>query len=742
MGDQAGDNGYRQERRGEKDYEGRSERENYSSRNAGRGEEERKPRVPISLEDLKRKKEEERMAESKPVFMSKAERRARAVAEREAEVAKMKSESSASSFSNSASSRQHYEERESYGSRSAHYRPNDRQSREEEERRIEIEKIRQEKMGVVQLHQRKAVRGAAFRTLTKPTHWDDTEDTARDAYAAKFQSDASSLKPQFGRGELGGMMSLDQDEEKEHYDSKDKRYEGSKDQAGREGSRNGNAHRSQAHGGGSGQSHTQSFSWSKKPISEMTTRDWRIMREDFEISVKGKGNVPNPMRAWNESSLPNWALEAIKDAGYTSPTAIQRQAIPIGLEGRDMIGLAETGSGKTASFLLPLLVHIVNLKKNLSLEKLEKRRSQSSESRMEEEGEREGPYACVLAPTRELAMQIKIEADKFSKYADCRTVLLIGGEDQTMQISQLRQGADIIVATAGRLVDLLQNAWISLMQCKYVVLDEGDRMIDMGFEEQLHQILDSMPSSDKQVTAETSSSNLQASNSKNKPSSSLYSNSQLDMRNMARTTILFSATMPPAVERIANKYLRNPVTIYVGDVGKAVERIKQNVEYYKTDSDKRRRLQELLMRGPKPPIIIFMNHKASCDAIGRFVEKLGFAVSILHSGKTQDAREQAITLFKQFKTDVLIATNVAGRGLDVKGVTHVINYDLPESIEEYTHRIGRTGRAGLDGTATSFLTPSDEKILPGLKALLQKTNSKIPKELTEMLSHSSLRPLI
>ena len=667
-------------------------------------------RVPISLEDLKRKKEQEEATESKPVFLSKAERRSRAIAERQAAVDAMKSGSPGVN-SEARSSHNQVPSVSSYG---GGYDAR------------EVERIRKEKLGVLVLSKRKAVSGGtAQRTLTKVTHWDDSEDTSRDAYEAQWHHQSSSIKHGFGRGHVGGFASLDDDDG----------FQGG--HGGHHGGHHSGHHPKRDEKSNVSSSSTpSSFSWSKKPLGDMTLRDWRIMREDFEIAVKGKGEIPNPLRNWKESSLPDWALKAIDDAGYIEPTAIQRQSIPIGLEGRDLIGLAETGSGKTAAFLLPLLVHIDKLKKDI---KATSNGSSASMLADEESDDVKGPYAAVLAPTRELAMQIKNEADKFSQYADCRTVLLIGGEDESKQISALRQGADIVVATPGRLVQLLKDAWISLSQCRYVVLDEGDRMIDLGFEEQLLFILDSMPGADgNYASSTTTKSPFGRPSSQSKTSGS---SATATIRNAERTTILFSATMPPPIEKIANKYLRSPVTIYVGDVGKAVERIRQNVEFTKTDNEKRNRLTSLLRYGPKPPIIIFLNHKASCDAIGKMIEKQGFRVSVLHSGKSQEAREAAISQFKQAQSDVLVATNVAGRGLDVKGVTHVINYDLPDNIQEYTHRIGRTGRAGLDGTATSFLSSTDDKILAPLKALLQKTNQKIPKELNDMLSHSSLRPV-
>lgn len=661
-------------------------------------------KVPISLEDLKKMKEAQASEQSKPVFLTKAQRRALALKEREAEVAAQRSQESAShsSFSDSRYSssgnrggdanreRDRRSENSNYDFPSYGERP-PMSKQEQMERDRELDLIRKEKLGMIEVKKRKVPKGSD-RILTKPTYWEDTEDTGAQEISSIYKHRSEAL-PQFGRGSLAGMDTDDLD-----FESSSHSRPGQSDSHHRDTHYSRGRDSGDAKGRSNGSTSKTTYSWESKPLNEMTTRDWRILREDFSITVKGNG-VPNPMRSWSESNLPDWALRAIKDAKYTEPTPIQRQAIPIGLEGRDMIGIAETGSGKTASFLLPLLVHI---------SKLPRSKSSITES--------EGPYACILAPTRELAMQIKIEADKFSMHANCRTVLLIGGEDIQGQVSELRKGCEIIVATTGRLCDLLNNAWLVLSQCNYVVLDEGDRMIDMGFEDQVLQILDAMPAA------------------KDDPSKDRF-------QNVLRTTVLFSATMPPPVERIANKYLRNPVTINVGDVGKAVDRIKQVIEFCKSDNDKRRRLQELLIHGPKPPIIIFMNHKASCDATAKFVEKFGFSTAVLHSGKSQEARDWAITEFKEHRVEILIATNVAGRGLDVRGVTHVINYDLPKSIDEYVHRIGRTGRAGMNGLATSFLTQDDDTIAASLKQLLTKTNNKVPRELNDMISQSSVRPV-
>lgn len=435
--------------------------------------------------------------------------------------------------------------------------------------------------------------------------------------------------------------------------------------------------------------------WKAKKLSDMTPRDWRIFREDHKIVTKG-GAVPNPIRSWREADLPEWLMLAIQDAGYERPSPVQMQSIPIGLQGRDIIGLAETGSGKTAAFVLPMLCYI-DSKPPITLA-----------------NEHDGPYALILAPARELAVQIDDEVKKFCKRKGYRSVCLIGGVSMEEQSLELRKGAEIVVATPGRLIEALDLRYIALNQCNYVVLDEADRMIDMGFEPQLLKILDAMPK------AFMKSENAEEAEK------------QLDRRNDFRRTIMFSATMPPPVERIAQLYLRHPATVVIGEVGKAVDRITQNVIWTRNESDKRNKLEGLLGQ-TAPPIIIFVNQKKSADFVAKFVSGLGrhLQASPLHSGRSQDQRELALEQFKCGELGVLVATDLAGRGLDVKGLKHVINFDLPKSIEDYTHRIGRTGRAGEKGLASSFLTNDDADIMFDLKQMLVKSRASIPRELSD-----------
>jgi len=368
----------------------------------------------------------------------------------------------------------------------------------------------------------------------------------------------------------------------------------------------------------------------------------------------------------------------------------------LGLQNRDILGVAETGSGKTAAFLLPMLVYISKLPK------------------MTQESEQDGPYALILAPTRELAQQIEAETAKFASFVGMRSLSLVGGQSIEEQGFMLRKGCEVVIATPGRLNDCLGLRYIVLNQCNYVVLDEADRMINMGFEAQVNMILDAMP------TSTLKSENEEEAAKQELQGDQLY-----------RTTIMYSATMPAGVERLARKYLRRPAYIYIGEAGKAVDRIEQKVEFIKSENEKRKRMQELLETGPEPPIMIFVNKKKGCDILAKWLDKLGYRCAVLHSGRTQEQREYALENFKAGRTDVLVATDVAGRGIDIKGVTHVINYDLPKTIDDYTHRIGRTGRAGKTGIATSFLTNEDADVMYDLKQMLLATNNIIPPELNK-----------
>ncbi|KAI4093179.1 MAG: hypothetical protein LQ344_003006 [Seirophora lacunosa] len=439
--------------------------------------------------------------------------------------------------------------------------------------------------------------------------------------------------------------------------------------------------------------------WSEKKLDHMRERDWRIFKEDFNISTKG-GAIPNPMRSWAESNLPKRLLDVVDQVGYTEPSAVQRAAIPIALQSRDLIGVAVTGSGKTAAFLLPLLVYISELPPLNELTK------------------NDGPYAIILAPTRELAQQIEIEARKFATPLGFTCVSVVGGHALEEQAYNLRDGAEIIIATPGRLVDCIERRVLVLGQCCYVIMDEADRMIDLGFEDPVNKILDALPVANMKPDSEDAEN-------------ALVMSQHLGGKDRYRQTMMYTATMPSAVERIARKYLRRPAIVTIGNVGEAVETVEQRVEFVAGEDKRKKRLGELLSsREFHPPIIVFVNIKRNCDAISRDVKQMGFSSVTLHGGKTQEQREAALASLRAGSTDVLVATDLAGRGIDVPDVSLVVNFNMASSIESYTHRIGRTGRAGKSGVAITFLGNEDSDVMYDLKQMLMKSSiSRVPEEL-------------
>ena len=441
--------------------------------------------------------------------------------------------------------------------------------------------------------------------------------------------------------------------------------------------------------------------WSEKKLEQMRERDWRIFKEDFNIATKG-GGIPNPMRNWNESNLPKRLLDIIDQVGYADPSPIQRAAIPIALQNRDLIGVAVTGSGKTAAFLLPLLVYIAELPR---LDEDDMRRNN-------------GPYAIILAPTRELAQQIEIEARKFASPLGFTVVSIVGGHSIEEQAYNLRNGAEIIIATPGRLVDCIERRIIVLEQCCYVIMDEADRMIDLGFEEPVNKILDALPvTNEKPDTEDAEDSRVMSRH--------------LGGKDRYRQTMMYTATMPSAVERIARKYLRRPAIVTIGNIGEAVDTVEQRVEFVSGEDKRKKRLHEILSSGQfRPPIIVFVNIKRNCDAVARDIKSMGFSSVTLHGSKTQDQREAALQSVRDGKTDVLVATDLAGRGIDVPDVSLVVNFNMATNIESYTHRIGRTGRAGKTGTSLTFLGNEDNDVLYDLKQMLTKSErSRVPEEL-------------
>ncbi|KDE07375.1 hypothetical protein MVLG_02416 [Microbotryum lychnidis-dioicae p1A1 Lamole] len=450
--------------------------------------------------------------------------------------------------------------------------------------------------------------------------------------------------------------------------------------------------------------------WTEKSLDEMRDRDWRIFREDFSIAARG-GHIPLPLRSWEESSIPRPILDAIEEIGYKEPSPIQRQAIPIGLLNRDQIGIAETGSGKTAAFVVPMLAYISRLPP------------------FTDENRSQGPYALVLAPTRELAQQIESETNKFCKLLGYKCVSIVGGKEIEAQALSLREGAEIVIATPGRLKDCIERSVLVLSQCTYVVMDEADRMVSLGFEDVLNFILDALPVSNLKPDSEEAEDGEKMSSMIIAPAEgSTTTESTLALY---RQTVMFSATMPPAVERLAKKYLRRPAIVTIGVAGQAVDTVDQRVEFITVEDKKKARLLEILNHGGfEPPMIVFVNQKKAADVVMKDLVRARWNATTLHSGKNQEQREAALNSIRNGENDVLVATDLAGRGIDVPDVSLVVNFQMSNTIEAYIHRIGRTGRAGKTGTAITFLADHDEDLMYDLKQEITKSPvSRCPPEL-------------
>lgn len=659
-------------------------------------------------------------AKKKPVFLTKAEREQLALQRRQNEFAEQKRHadqlllhhnqqrlsSSDSKPPPSSSDHHHHHHRDRHRDYDRErQRDSDRRNREREreeeqkarerarldklaerEREKEMEAIKEQYLGSKKPKKRVIKPSEKFRFSFD---WENTEDTSRDMNSLYQNPHEARLL--FGRGFRAGMDRREQKKlaAKNEKDLRDeiRRKDGILLE---DNPQEAAAQRLKDEAADSYDTFDMRIDrhWSEKKLDEMTERDWRIFREDFNISYKGS-KIPRPMRSWAESKLGQELLKAVDRAGYKKPSPIQMAAIPLGLQQRDVIGIAETGSGKTAAFVLPMLTYITRLPP------------------ISEENEAEGPYAVVMAPTRELAQQIEDETVKFAHYLGIKVVSIVGGQSIEEQGFKIRQGCEVVIATPGRLIDCLERRYAVLNQCNYVVLDEADRMIDMGFEPQVMGVLDAMPSS-----------NFKPENE----------NEELDAKKIYRTTYMFSATMPPAVERLARKYLRNPVVVTIGTAGKATDLITQHVMMVK-ESEKLPRLQRLLDELGDKTAIVFINTKKAADTLAKNLDKNGYRVTTLHGGKSQDQREISLEGFRTKRYNVMVATDVAGRGIDIPDVAHVINYDMPGNIEMYTHRIGRTGRAGKTGTATTFLTLHDTEVFYDLKQMLIQSNSAVPPEL-------------
>ena len=360
---------------------------------------------------------------------------------------------------------------------------------------------------------------------------------------------------------------------------------------------------------------------------------------------------------------------AVAEKGYTTPTPIQQQAIPPALEGRDLMGCAQTGTGKTAAFTLPIL-------QLLAAEPRTKGRRTIK--------------ALVLTPTRELAIQIDECCRDYARYTDIRHCVIFGGVNQRPQVDALQRGIDLLVATPGRLLDLIGQGYVSLADIRFFVLDEADRMLDMGFIHDIRRILPLLP--------------------------------------RERQTLFFSATMPDDIVKLANTMLRNPAHVTVTPPASVVETIRQSV-LFAEKAEKRTLLASLLRERPESSVLVFSRTKHGADRIARILTKAGIEGRAIHGDKSQGARERAMNDFRSGACRVLIATDIAARGIDISELPLVINYDLPEVPETYVHRIGRTGRAGRDGQAIAFCSEEER---PLLKDILKLTGLELDPDSGEL----------
>ncbi|MEQ7800105.1 DEAD/DEAH box helicase [Pedobacter sp. ASV1-7] len=362
---------------------------------------------------------------------------------------------------------------------------------------------------------------------------------------------------------------------------------------------------------------------------------------------------------FKELNLIEPILNALQTEGYTQPTPIQEQSIPSILQGKDLLGCAQTGTGKTAAFAIPMLQLLSKPHTNTKVHKAIK--------------------ALILTPTRELAIQIEESFKAYGRNLPLKRLVIFGGVGQKAQTDALQRGVDILVATPGRLLDLMNQGFINLKDIEIFVLDEADRMLDMGFIHDVKKVIAKLP--------------------------------------LKRQTLFFSATMPKEIQSLANTILTNPVKVEVTPISSTAEKIQQQI-FFVEKSDKRGLLMHILKDKAIETALVFARTKHGSDRIVKDLIKAGIKAEAIHGNKSQNARQRALTNFKAKTTRILVATDIAARGIDVDELAHVINYELPNIPETYVHRIGRTGRAGLSGTAFSFCDPEEKEFLDDIEKLI------------------------
>ncbi|KFY59917.1 hypothetical protein V497_03999 [Pseudogymnoascus sp. VKM F-4516 (FW-969)] len=402
-----------------------------------------------------------------------------------------------------------------------------------------------------------------------------------------------------------------------------------------------------------------------------------------DIPVEASGHdVPEPVLKFTNPPLDDHLIRNIELAHYKVPTPVQKYSIPIVMGGRDLMACAQTGSGKTGGFLFPILSQaFINGP------------SPAPAGAGGNFGRQRKAYptSLILAPTRELVSQIFEESRKFAYRSWVRPCVVYGGADIGSQLRQIERGCDLLVATPGRLVDLIERGRISLCNIKYLVLDEADRMLDMGFEPQIRRIVEGE-----------------------------------DMPGVqGRQTLMFSATFPRDIQMLARDFLKDYVFLSVGRVGSTSENITQKVEYVE-DMDKRSVLLDILHTHGAGLTLIFVETKRMADSLSDFLINQNFPATSIHGDRTQRERERALEMFRNGRCPILVATAVAARGLDIPNVTHVVNYDLPTDIDDYVHRIGRTGRAGNTGISTAFFNRGNRGVVRDLLELLKEANQEVP----------------
>ncbi|MBD3215325.1 MAG: DEAD/DEAH box helicase [Candidatus Lokiarchaeota archaeon] len=409
-----------------------------------------------------------------------------------------------------------------------------------------------------------------------------------------------------------------------------------------------------------------------EPVNKV--RNEITLRDLAKTNSKGVPSKPERSRNINlsfaELDLIPELLDALRDVGYVEPTPIQAKAIPPVLEGRDLLGCAQTGTGKTAAFALPILQR---LKKPIQ--------SRTNSGNKNKTHKKRPIRALIIAPTRELAIQIKDSFVNYGKYTGLRSTVIYGGVGQNPQVQQLKRGVDIVAATPGRLLDLMRQGYVDLRYVEVFVLDEGDRMLDMGFIPDVRRIVKKIPHKNRQ-------------------------------------TLLFSATLPNEITQLAKSIQINPTEIKISPDKPTLDIITQAVCF--VSKRKKQALLEFLLRDPAfKRVLVFMRTKHSANRIVRNLRRKGINAEPIHGDKSQTARQRALKNFRKGKTRVLIATDVAARGIDVDDITHVIQYDLPDVAKTYVHRIGRTARAGSGGTAIAFCEDQKRTMLKEIENLIQ-----------------------